>query len=374
MARPDTGQVVAWYVCTVVACVFLVARLSVRWRLLKRLYLDDIFVALAALCLIGDLAIQHYMFNQGMSDMAHASTENAIRMMKMIIPGSTLYVTSLWLIKASMVIFYKRLADRTKYQTIYNITLAILGATWLVLFLDIVLKCYPPNRQWKGLTDPTLACPEKPTTVNYWLTILFNIFSDVFIICLPISQVARLKMPPRQKWGVISVFLLGGLVVIASIIRAIYSHRNEQMITCTVSMIETAIAIIASCLPVLRTLVFGSHSRTGTYSSNKRRGYELSSSGGLHSNTANVNSKHRTTVSVSLSQSQTVIGSPGLSGTFGARNGSRLGSQDEREHETELSRHESEDELVETPVNMGPGIAVRHEYFVHDDEQSLHTR
>jgi hypothetical protein len=73
----------------------------------------------------------------------------------MIIPGSTLYVTSLWLIKASMVIFYKRLADRTKYQTIYNITLAVLGATWLVLFLDIVLKCYPPNRQWKGLTDPT---------------------------------------------------------------------------------------------------------------------------------------------------------------------------------------------------------------------------
>ncbi|CBF70516.1 uncharacterized protein ANIA_05943 [Aspergillus nidulans FGSC A4] len=374
MARPDTGQVVAWYVCTVVACVFLVARLAVRWRLLKRLYIDDVFVALAALCLIGDLAIQHYMFNQGMSDMAHASTENAIRMMKMIIPGSTLYVTSLWLIKASMVIFYKRLADRTKYQTIYNITLAVLGATWLVLFLDIVLKCYPPNRQWKGLTDPTLACPEKPTTVNYWLTILFNIFSDVFIICLPISQVARLKMPSRQKWGVISVFLLGGLVVITSIIRAIYSHRNEQMITCTVSMIETAIAIIASCLPVLRTLVFGSHSRTGTYSSNKRRGYELSSSGGLHSNSANVNSKHRTTVSVSLSRSQTVISTPGLSGTFGARSGTRLGSQDERDHETEFSRHESEDELVEKPVNMGPGIAVRHEYFVHEDGQSLHAR
>ncbi|KAL4979890.1 hypothetical protein BDW66DRAFT_156939 [Aspergillus desertorum] len=374
MARPDTGQVVAWYVCTVVACVFLVARLAVRWRLLNRLYLDDIFVTLAALCLIGDLAIQHYMFNQGMSDMAHASTENMINMMKMIIPGSTLYVTSLWLIKAGMVIFYKRLADRTKYQTIYNITLALLGAAWLVLFLDIVLKCYPPNRQWKGLTDPTLACPEQPTTVNYWLTILFNIFSDVFIICLPISQVARLKMAPRQKWGVISVFLLGGLVVIASIIRAIYSHRNEQMITCTVSMIETAIAIIASCLPVLRTLVFASHSRTGTYSTNKRRGYELSSSGALHSNGANVNSKHRTNVSVSLSQSQTAIGSPGLSGTFGGRVASRLGSQDEREHEAEFSRHESEDELVETPASMGPGIAVRHEYFVHEDAQSFHAR
>ncbi|RDW90753.1 uncharacterized protein DSM5745_02528 [Aspergillus mulundensis] len=308
-----------------------------------------------------------------MSDMGHASIEQSVKMLKMIIPGSTLYVTSLWLIKAAMVLFYKRLADRTRYQTVYNITLAVLGATWLVLFFDIVLKCYPPKRQWEGLLDPTLACPEKPATINYWLTILFNIFSDVFIICLPISQVARLKMPPRQKWGVISVFLLGGLVVITSIIRAIYSHLNEQMITCTVSMIETAIAIIASCLPVLRTLVFGSHSRTGTYGSNKRRGYELSGSG-AGGPTANIASKHRTTVSVSLSQSQTVVGSPGLHSPYGSRLGSATGNTSGDE---ELSRHESEDELVETPANMGPGIAVRHEYFVHEDQghgQGFHAR
>lgn len=51
--------------CTVVACIFLVCRLVVRLRLLKRLYVDDLFVILAALCLICDLAIQHYMFNMG---------------------------------------------------------------------------------------------------------------------------------------------------------------------------------------------------------------------------------------------------------------------------------------------------------------------
>ncbi|KAL2832907.1 hypothetical protein BDW59DRAFT_93903 [Aspergillus cavernicola] len=343
MARPELGQVVAWYVCTVVACVFLVSRLAVRWRLLKRLYLDDLLVSLAVLCLIADLAIQHYMFNQGMSEMANTTTDEKINIMKMIIPGSTFYVTSLWLIKTSMVVFYKRLADRTKYQLVYNITLGILGATWLVLFFDIVFKCYPPDRQWKSFTDPTLACPSKPDVINYWLTILFNIFSDVFIICLPISQVARLKMPRKQKWGVISVFLLGGLVVITSIIRAIYSHLNEQMITCTVSMIETAIAIIASCLPVLRTLVFGSHSRTGTYSG--RRGYELSGSGGgVH--TGPQTSKQHTTVSVS----RTVAGPSG----------------------DDLSRNDSEDELVKSAAGVStPGIAVMREYFVHEDERSL---
>ncbi|KAJ6186432.1 hypothetical protein N7519_007733 [Penicillium mononematosum] len=337
MVRPELGQVVAWYVCTVAACIFLICRLVVRLGLLKRLYLDDLFVVLAALCLIGDLAIQHYMFNQGMSEMANTTLDEKINMMKMIIPGSTLYVTALWLIKSSMVIFYKRLADRTRYQIVYNITLGLLAATWLVLFFDIVFKCYPPQRQWEGLTNPELTCPQGPSTVNYWLTILFNIFSDVFIICLPISQVVRLKMPRKQKWGVISVFLLGGLVVISSIIRAIYSHRNEQMITCTVSMVETAIAIIASCLPVLRTLVFGSHSRTGTYSG--RRGYELSHSG-VH--TGAQSGKQNTSVSVSQSHVD-------------------RGADD-------LSCHDSEDGLVkDTAPASGPGIAVRHEYFVHED-------
>ncbi|KAL3478329.1 hypothetical protein BJX99DRAFT_107875 [Aspergillus californicus] len=355
MARPETGQVVAWYVCTVVACVFLIARIVVRLRLLKRLYLDDFFVSLAALCLIADLAIQHYMFNLGMTEPNKMTQAQMVNMMKMIIPGSTLYVTSLWLIKASLVIFYKRLADRTRYQMVYNITLGLLAATWLALFFDIVFQCYPPDRQWKSIGDPSLACSTTQSTINYWITILFNIFSDVLIICLPISQIARLKMPKKQKWGVMSVFLLGIIVVITSIIRAIYSHRNEQMITCTVSMIETAIAIIASCLPVLRTLVFGSHSRTGTYS--KRRGYELSGSG----------------VNTHPQQSQNGNGGPSRASAM-FHGGSKLrpdvsvsAASVSGSGVDELSRHDSEDTLV----RGNDGITVKREYLVHDDERSL---
>jgi hypothetical protein len=53
-----------------------------------------------------------------------------------------------------MVIFYKRLADRTRYQIVYNITLGFLAATWLVLFFDIVFKCYPVQRQWEAILNP----------------------------------------------------------------------------------------------------------------------------------------------------------------------------------------------------------------------------
>lgn len=106
-------------------------------------------------------------------------------------------------------------------------------------------------------------------------------------------------------------------------------------------MIETAIAIIASCLPVLRTLVFGSHSRTGTYSG--RRGYELSYPG---VNTGAQASKQHTSVSVSRSQVDR--------------------SADD------ISCHDSDDGLVKDTISGSrPGISVTHEYFVHDDVQSF---
>lgn len=104
-------------------------------------------------------------------------------------------------------------------------------------------------------------------------------------------------------------------------------------------MVETAIAIIASCLPVLRTLVFGSHSRTGTYSS--RRGYELSHAG-VH--TGAQDSKQQTSVSASRSQVD-------------------RGADD-------VSFNDSEDGLVKE-TGPRPGIAVTHEYFVHEDARTF---
>ncbi|KAE8350046.1 hypothetical protein BDV28DRAFT_47932 [Aspergillus coremiiformis] len=289
MAPPGVGQVVGWYVCTVLACAVFLTRLVVRWRRFNKFYVDDYLVATACLCLIGDLIIQHYMFNWGLTDPAHAAKQDTIKLLKMIIPGSTLYVTSLWLIKAGMVCFYKRLADRTHYQRIYNLVFTLLAATWLTIFFNIVFKCFPVDRIW-DLDHPERACSHKQDQINYWITILFNITSDIIIICLPIAQVLRLRIPFKQKLGVLSIFLLGILVVITSIIRAIFSSQNKQLITCTVSMIETAMAIIASSLPVLRTLIFGSPRSAAYYNS---RAYELS-----HSNAAKQSQLNAVTSSV----------------------------------------------------------------------------
>lgn len=116
-------------------------------------------------------------------------------------------------------------------------------------------------------------------------------------------------------------------ILIKPVIRAIYSSKNQQLITCTVSMIETAIAVIAACLPVLRTLFFGPRSRSGTSNS---RAYELSF-GNEHKGVTTVSAERR---SIPLT--------------------SRRGLQDE-----------SEDELVrDAAVPEREGIEVTTEYRV----------
>jgi hypothetical protein len=49
------------------------------------------------------------------------------------------------------------------------------------------------------------------------------------------------------------------------------------MLTCTVSMVESAIAIIATCLPALRYMILGTNNNSSKYNSHGKH-YELSSS------------------------------------------------------------------------------------------------
>jgi hypothetical protein len=120
-----------------------------RWRRLGNLGLDDYLILLALGCLIGDLAIQQHMWNLGLGDMSKVTPGNFKQIMQMIVPGSTLYVTSLWAIKFALVVFYKNLAaPGSRLVLVYNIALAGLAVTYLVIFFDIIFQCFPHDKRW----------------------------------------------------------------------------------------------------------------------------------------------------------------------------------------------------------------------------------
>jgi hypothetical protein len=124
-----------------------------RWTRIGNLGIDDCLLLLALGCLIGDLVIQQHMWNLGLGDMSTVTPENFKGIMQMIIPGSTLYITSLWAIKFALVVFYKSLAaPGSRLVLVYNVALAGLAVTYLVIFFDIMFQCFPHDKRWS--TDP----------------------------------------------------------------------------------------------------------------------------------------------------------------------------------------------------------------------------
>jgi hypothetical protein len=125
-----------------------------RWSRFGKLAIEDYLIVLALCCLIGDLAIQQHMWNLGLGDMSQVTPEQVKGIMQMIVPGSILYVSSLWAVKFALLFFYKRLAvPGSRLILLYNVALGGLVATFLVIFFDILFQCYPYDKRWSS--DPT---------------------------------------------------------------------------------------------------------------------------------------------------------------------------------------------------------------------------
>jgi hypothetical protein len=129
-----------------------------RKKRLGNLGIDDYLILFAVACLIGDLVIQQHMWDLGLGDMSTVSPANLKGIMQMIVPGSTLYVSSLWAIKFALVFFYKSLAaPGSRMILMYNLALALLASTYLVIFFDIMFQCFPHDKRWSS--NPNCAPP-----------------------------------------------------------------------------------------------------------------------------------------------------------------------------------------------------------------------
>lgn len=148
---------------------FVALRLYSRFKRVGRLLIDDYIVLLAVACLIGDLGIQQHMWNLGLGDISTITPKNFKGIMQMIIPGSTLYVSSLWAIKFALVFFYKSLAaPGSRLGIMYNIALGVLAVTYLIIFFDIMFQCFPHDKRWSN--DPN--CEHKTSESVTCLMIL----------------------------------------------------------------------------------------------------------------------------------------------------------------------------------------------------------
>ncbi|KAL8852978.1 MAG: hypothetical protein Q9221_002126 [Calogaya cf. arnoldii] len=122
-----------------------------------------------------------------------------------------------------------------------------------------------------------------------------TVIVDILVLALPMMIVWKLQMNRSKKIGVMGIFLLGGFVCLASIIRMVYIHQivvNDptwtQVNPSIWSTIEPCMGIVSACLPIIgpqlrKTKLLGSLTSSSWFSRSKRSGghgasYEVASS------------------------------------------------------------------------------------------------
>lgn len=91
-------------------------------------------------------------------------------------------------------------------------------------------------------------------------TRILHMLSDIALLCVPIVIVARLHMPRAKKYRVSSVFAIGGMSTIASIVRNVLVLKPmddftwQSYVVYCFDIIDITFAAIVACFPALNSL------------------------------------------------------------------------------------------------------------------------
>ncbi|RYC56704.1 hypothetical protein CHU98_g9511 [Xylaria longipes] len=170
--------------------------------------------------------------------------------------GSWIYLILTMTIKLTFLFFYRRLfSAHTKSR--YFIDGAIIFVTLLniSLFFATIFICTPIQREW----NPTIPghCID-PVILPYFSGIS-SFLTDIYVLVMPIILLWRLNMRMQQKLKVASIFALGILACVSSLVRLIEtpSLRTSYDTTWTISNIivwaalEVNVGILCSCFITL---------------------------------------------------------------------------------------------------------------------------
>ncbi|KAF2117014.1 hypothetical protein BDV96DRAFT_644451 [Lophiotrema nucula] len=193
------------------------------------------------------------------------------------------YPWSLFFVKASILALYHRIFTQTKFRyTVYVVTGFVTLYTIIVFFVN-AFECPKNPRQAWSPTFPD-GCNNLPAT--YFSTASINILTDVMILLMPLRAFWQLNLHPKKRWALMGVFMVGGIAVIASIVRlyALYVYTTtkdvayDAIFILLLSQIEVNVAIISASAPALRPL-FNKAFMGASYNRSNTHGAGYGSSG-----------------------------------------------------------------------------------------------
>ncbi|CAD6590680.1 MAG: hypothetical protein ASARMPRED_004965 [Alectoria sarmentosa] len=250
----------------VIDSVAVALRLLARWRSNAAFAADDVLIIASLIPLYAMIFIGHYGVEAGGLGLSTAvnlelghGTSRISTLLKLMMSGIVTYTLTITMVKISILVLYRRIFSTAAFKrSTLIVGAAVMLWFFVALFTDL-FQCHP----FQAAFDPELLFTNQCVNLQayYWGIAGSNLCIDIVMLYMPLHMVGGLKLPTRQKIALSGVFLLGGIVCVASAMRIVTIRiiQAEDM-TYTLakgylwSQLEPAMAILCACLVTLRPL------------------------------------------------------------------------------------------------------------------------
>ncbi|ORY16002.1 hypothetical protein BCR34DRAFT_144800 [Clohesyomyces aquaticus] len=238
-------------------------RLFVRASLVRKVFLDDILilvaaaftVALAAVCIAGTShGIGTHLWLLDFTAIFQ-TIQTAIQYLFVC---QVLYACAIAFTKISIIASYIRFLPDRKFRIYMGVTSIVILGLWIAGVFVTIFQCRPVSAAW-DFTDTNGKC------INYvdylYASSSLTVATDIALCILPWPYFWKLQLPLKQR--IILCLLLGGGVgaCIASILRIAKLHMlrgadvtYQAVPSLNLSVIECSLGIICVSIPPLRPL------------------------------------------------------------------------------------------------------------------------
>ncbi|KAI9847287.1 MAG: hypothetical protein M1837_002874 [Sclerophora amabilis] len=297
--------VVCVAVCLALSITFLLGRMLTRAFITRSLGWDDYTCVIATATAIAMSIVALDQTNYGYG--RHSWDINMLTWVESWIQAQVkisviwflLYQIAMGLVKVSILLLYLRLIPKDTRKTRIAVywVLAFTVATSVASELLLLFSCWPVRKLFDPYSEGVTRV--SPSQLGLAQTIM-NIVSDFLILAVPIPMVLRLQLSWKQKLQVLAMFTTGAGVCFVSLARlkivvdGLKGFPDPQYeIAGTVwTVIEVSLAIICSCLPAWKQLLWRSAPYIQSiYSNNKSSGSKGSSGEKARSSPKNPRSK-----------------------------------------------------------------------------------
>jgi len=169
-----------------------------------------------------------------------AAIDDTTLFFKIFFAWEHLYTTCIALCRLSMLLFYSRIFT----ERLFRLAVYALGALsllyWGINEIVILAQCRPIGALWDGRYGTN--CID---LVAFFTDVgIINVLLNVAILCLPVPMIWGLEIEKKAKWGLIGTFMLGAVVIVASIARTVVIS-GIQNVDVTCELLAPLLAIIS---------------------------------------------------------------------------------------------------------------------------------